>query len=625
MVCFGECCADNLLRLVFMFPFQAGVSCIWTSDSQRIILDNFDTIHNSPSHLYHSALLLSPSSSWLCACYSSELPQGVEVVRGLPAEWGKCSHTVLLGSCPRTLSYWNNTIAAGFQDGEILILDATTGSQMAILSGHTDTVESLTFSSDGISLVSGSHDKTVKLWDVQTGGVVKTFYGHTGRVYSVSISADYTVIASGSQDKTLCLWDIEMGECCHIIKQQAAVPYIRFSPTDPQFLVSIAGKIAQCWDINGQKVGSTFSANQIEFSPDGTQFVSSTRFYTTIQNISSRATIANFTTANDYCNPCFSPDGRLVATHADCRIHIWDITSSDPHPVETFFGHTSGVKFLAFSSPSTLISASYDKSVKFWRVGALPTDPVVIDPKSTSLTLAPTKPIAPEVKNNLIVPNDLPDGVMKTWGISTGPYKGPVQTLAKDSHNNIQMIGSKLIFVWYADQKINIWDAEKGELLQTIEVPISSVINLRVSGDGSKVFCMNIESVQAWDIWTGEAVGKLRNPGFWSQEIFALVGSKIWLGSTNMTGPWAIVWEFGTPGSSPVMLEDQLPDRLHLNDTKVWDINMSRMKDVVTGKVVLQLPESFGRVVSVQWGGQYLVASFRSKQVLILDVSHMLL
>jgi WD40 repeat protein len=102
--------------------------------------------------------------------------------------------------------------------GDIIILDAITGSQMAVLSGHT-WVNCLTFSSDGKSLVSGSDDKTVKLWDMQTGGVVKTFHGHTQWVWSVSISADHTRIASGSGDHTICLWDIQTGECLCTIQQ----------------------------------------------------------------------------------------------------------------------------------------------------------------------------------------------------------------------------------------------------------------------------------------------------------------------------------------------------------------------------------------------------------------------
>jgi WD40 repeat protein len=78
-----------------------------------------------------------------------------------------------------TLSYWNNVIAIGSEGGDIITLDAITGSRMAVLSGHTDEVNCVTFSSDGRSLASGADDKTVKLWDMQTGGVVRTFLGHT--------------------------------------------------------------------------------------------------------------------------------------------------------------------------------------------------------------------------------------------------------------------------------------------------------------------------------------------------------------------------------------------------------------------------------------------------------------
>ena len=163
---------------------------MWTNDSKRILLEHFDIIHNSPSHLYHSALPFSPSTSWLHECYSLELSQEAKVVKGLLAEWGMCSRTVLSNNSPYTLSYWNNTIAVGSTHRDILILDAITGSQTAVLTGHTDEVRALIFSSDGTSLVSGSCDKTIKLWDVQTGGVVKTFCGHTHWVYSVSISAD---------------------------------------------------------------------------------------------------------------------------------------------------------------------------------------------------------------------------------------------------------------------------------------------------------------------------------------------------------------------------------------------------------------------------------------------------
>jgi len=304
-------------------------------------LEHFDAIKNSPSYIYYFALPFSPSSSWLCKCYSTDPSHTVKVVKGLSAEWGICFRTVLLSSFAQTLSYWNNTIAVGSGSGKIIILDTITGSQTAVLSGHADQVNCLTFSSDGTSLVSGSDDCTVKLWDLQTGGVVKTFSGHTSWVWSVSISPDCTTIASGSGDATICLWNTQTGECYHTIKQQTTVYHVSFSPTNPQHLISLhSGKLQQ-WDTNGHQIKPQFDGSYVAFSSDGTQFVSCNEKVVTVQNSDSGVVVAKFQVANGDISYCyFSPGNRLIAIAAGNTAYIWDITSSDPHLVETFIGHT---------------------------------------------------------------------------------------------------------------------------------------------------------------------------------------------------------------------------------------------------------------------------------------------
>jgi hypothetical protein len=44
-----------------------------------------------------------------------------------------------IGQTPKwALAYWKGTIAVGSESGDIIILNAITGSQVALLSGHTD-------------------------------------------------------------------------------------------------------------------------------------------------------------------------------------------------------------------------------------------------------------------------------------------------------------------------------------------------------------------------------------------------------------------------------------------------------------------------------------------------------
>jgi len=620
-VYFGKCYVDCSLRPVLMFV-QAGVLCKWTNDSQRFLLEHFDTIRDSPSHIYHSALPFSPSSSWLHKCYSEEIPSMVKIVKGLPAEWGTCARTVSLDNFPFALSYWKNTIAVGLHNRDIIIFNSITGSQTAVFSGHTDQVNSLVFSSDGTSLVSGGSDRTVKLWDVQTGGVVTTFSGHSGWVLSVSISADSTMIASASSDSTIHLWDIQKGECHHVIKQQSSVHCVCFSPTDPQYLLSKSGNEIWQWDINGHQTPPTYDGCQVSFSPDGTQLVLCNRAVVTVQNSDSRAVVAEFHVANSNIRSCcFSPDGRLVAVAAGNTAYIWDITGSDPHLVETFIGHTSNITSLVFSSPSSLISVSTDQSVKFWQICALSTDLVKTDPKFTPPASVPIEAITLQAKDG-IVTSSCSDGVIWIWDISTGICKGSFQPPENSFCKNVQLIDGKSIAVWHTDEKIHIWDPEKEELLQIVDAPGDKPRDIRISGDRSKIFCLYWSTIQARSVQTGEVVGRVEIGYSYPQRSLTVDGTKVWIHCPELESQG---WDFGTQGLSPVQLPNMPPDRSYLTDTVLWDTDLFRIKDVVTGNVVFQLPERFTNPTAMQFDGCYLAAGYSSGEVLILDFNHVFL
>ena len=623
MVCKSKCCIDQFLRSLLIIT-QVGILCEWTNDSQRFLLEYFDTINDSPSHIYHSALPCSPSSSWLHKYYGTELSQEVKVIKGLPTRWGICSRTVLMNRFAMGLSCWDNTIAVGSGDRDIVLLDAITGSQTAVLSGHTDEVNSVVFSSDGRSLVSGSDDKTIKLWDVQTGGVVRTFSGHTDLVRSVSISVDCTTIASGSWDHTVCLWDTQKGECYCVIKQQCEVHHVIFSPIDSQHLLSVSGAEVSQWDINGHQAGPPFDGRYVAFAPDGIQVVSYHQTTAMVRNFSSGEIVAKFHVAPTRYYPllCFSPNGKLVVASTETTVSVWDIASSEPHLIETFIAHSDAITSLIFPSPTSFISAAYDRTIKFWQIHTPSMGAVEADPESVALTSAIVMSITLHTEQSITITSDL-DGVVRTWDISTGLCKAAFQTPAKGTYKrDVQLTNNGLVLVWCVDEKLNIWDVEQEKLLFEVDGPYN-VEDLKISGDGSRVFLLDSKLLKTWSTQTGEFMGTT-NITFVPHSSGSLTvdGSKVWVHNSKTEDE---VWDFGTPDSPPVQLPNMPLTRLHPNGTLIWDSSLSGIKEEATGRVVFRLSQRYGRPVHVHWIGQYLVTCFVSGEVLTLDFGHILL
>ena len=599
---------------------QAGIVYKWTNDSQRFLLEHFDTIHNSPSHIYHSALPLSPSSSWLQRHYSAELSYMVKVIKGLPAEWGTCSYTVSLDSSPTTLSCHDNTIAVGCKDGGIVILNAITGSQAGTLPGHIIGVTSLSFSSDGILLVSVSSGDTIKLWDIQTGGVIKTFY--PGLVCSASISADCTRIAIRPNDSsTIQLWDTQTGECYYTIQQQSHVSHTCFSPTDPQYLFSISNGEVWQWDTNGTQIRPPFDGEYVSFSSDGTQLASWHKGVAIIRNSDSGEIVAELQVTNKLVRHCcFSPNCRLVAGTIDNTAYVWDITNSDPHLVGTFVGHSRHIDCCAFSSPFSLITGSTaDNSVKVWKIGVPPTEPVITDLKSASITSPPIQHISLQAKDGITITSDS-DGVVKIWDIFTGLCKASYQTPAKGFRcKDAQLIDGRLICVWHDNSKIHLWDAEKGGLWEADHIYPMLIGEIRILGDRSGIIYLDIGSIKIHSIQTGELVGDMED-----EEMFGSLvidGSRVW--AYDHLGYQG--WDFGVSGSSPLQLNNIPPQKLHPNGTLLWDVMSSGIRDKAAGRVVFQLSRRLTKPIDAQWNEHYLVFCYPLNHVLVLDFSYFFL
>ena len=117
---------------------------------------------------------------------------------------------------------------------------------------------------------------------------------------------------------------------------------------------------------------------------------------------------------------------------------------------------------------------------------------------------------------------------------------------------------------------------------------------------------------------------KLRLKGLLYLNPLSIDSSKVWAQICNSSTQEG--WDFGTLGSSPTPF-DPSTGRPHLDFIGGISWQTRRpcwIMDTVTREKVFQLRGKYARPSDVQWDGQYLVAGYKSGEVLILDFGHVL-
>jgi ribosome assembly protein 4 len=79
----------------------------------------------------------------------------------------------------------------------------------ALLTGHQKPVNHVSFSPDGLWLLSASFDNSIKLWNGISGQFLRTYNGHNASVYMCSWSPDSKLFISASKDTMLKVWDTD--------------------------------------------------------------------------------------------------------------------------------------------------------------------------------------------------------------------------------------------------------------------------------------------------------------------------------------------------------------------------------------------------------------------------------
>ncbi len=195
-------------------------------------------------------------------------------------------------------------LASGHGDGAIRIWDSRTGALLRTLKGHSSIASSVAWSPSGDRLASGSPDKTIRVWDASTGTLLRSLNasttatgrldprtGHTASVNTVTWSPDGTRLASGGDDTVIALWNPVSGAFLGDVGAHSGpVQSVAWSPDGRRLASASKDEKVAVWDPSRPVLGLPYgeeeksllkkfgghrlSAESVAWSPDGTRLVS---------------------------------------------------------------------------------------------------------------------------------------------------------------------------------------------------------------------------------------------------------------------------------------------------------------------------------------------------------------
>ncbi|EXF81271.1 regulator of conidiation-1 [Colletotrichum fioriniae PJ7] len=189
--------------------------------------------------------------------------------------------------------------------------------------------------------------------DIESRSVIQTLVGHEGDVLKVDISKNGKLLASGSGDRTVRLWSTTTWECLHLVRLPACVTGLAFSNQNDFLVACTLDRFARVW-----KTDTIPSVEPSCFAKGQTQ--------------------ANIWTCCGHSDSLydarFSSDDKYVITaSSDKSAKVFpavsqqgDDSSKSLKCLSTLEGHSSYVLGIGVMSNGWVVTASKDRSVRFW-------------------------------------------------------------------------------------------------------------------------------------------------------------------------------------------------------------------------------------------------------------------
>ena len=216
----------------------------------------FHPIQQSASHIYHSALPLSPKTSKF---HSDDLGQktGITKFHGRPDAWGIVVRTVAASSKHFTcIATFGHRLAAACDDGGVGIYDSVTGVLRLSLKLE-DPAHAIRGTPNGSILFCAHKTPSITVWDMQTGGLIHTFFLERN-AEAIAVSSKGRYLACGLSDGSVEVWEVTNTIEGAVVWARSPITCFCWLESEEQLAVS-TGTSTCIWDIVAGTVLHSFT------------------------------------------------------------------------------------------------------------------------------------------------------------------------------------------------------------------------------------------------------------------------------------------------------------------------------------------------------------------------------
>ena len=510
---------------------------VMARDYLHFVSKFFEVINISATHIYHSALELSPLSSIIRKLYYSQrLTSSPRVVAGTSDSWDQ-SVTIAGKGHRYTSCTWSpcGRFIAAQTYKAMEIRDSHTLELLSTLAGSSDELlGGLAYSPDGHSLACLSATGLI-IWDIQTGGIAKRTRNNHASSATLLWSSDGMTIAimrfqrDQGQEPTyaVCMYDVSLGTMQFpSTVQSICKPYLWAD--DTSFWIMAAVDDDKAFTINIFKAGSALTkvesfpiqiqggANIISFSPTTYHLSLSDGSHFAILDIQNSKYLLR--EQGNFCKSCFSPTGCLFT-----------LCSFDTHDLRIWannFGHYScigqfmcqvpgiGLPSLLFSPKSSSILGCSDGGLQVWHSDDGHTVLPTYSQPLTTISHNGTYIATADKGNNTVTIADPFSHTLSQIDVCT-----EIQELALVG-NVLLVICSKTILAWHLTREGMVagvsCDRRAGLSDSIWSIPVTSKKNpLSFAATGQTgiiSYTCGLKSLQVYHIGTGEALQSHQEP-----------------------------------------------------------------------------------------------------------------